>query len=468
MKQRCATWIGVLAGLAASAAPAHAESFSEARASARRDLDQAIERLAEVREEIREEKVPLARELTEQEALVREKRRELEAARRARDTRSVALESLREQLRFLRDETGYVGNLLGEYVRSFEQRLHLAELARYDAVLLEAKSAMEQPETADEARIQAQFELLRASLGRIRENLGGTGFTGEAVMPDGTVQAGGFALVGPLGYFAPESVTRPAGIVTRTEAVEPRVVALPQAGPAIRKLVESGAARVPVDPTLGSALAIERSRDSLVEHIGKGGLWIWPILAFALLAGAAAVYKFVHIWRIRVPDTREASELAGLVAAGKREEAIERASKTGGPAGELLRAACEKAGVQREVLDEILYERILEAQPRLESLLPFIAVTAAAAPLLGLLGTVTGMIHTFELINLFGTGDPRRLASGISEALVTTEFGLFVAIPALIAHALLARRVQGILAKLEKLGVAFVNAWETQRKGDAA
>jgi biopolymer transport protein ExbB len=104
-----------------------------------------------------------------------------------------------------------------------------------------------------------------------------------------------------------------------------------------------------------------------------------------------------------------------------------------------------------------------------ESLLPFIAVTAAASPLLGLLGTVTGMIHTFELINLFGTGDPRRLASGISEALITTEFGLFVAIPALLAHALLARRAQSILARMEKLGVAFVNAWEEHRgKGDAA
>ncbi|HBP56797.1 MAG TPA: flagellar motor protein MotA, partial [Verrucomicrobiales bacterium] len=72
----------------------------------------------------------------------------------------------------------------------------------------------------------------------------------------------------------------------------------------------------------------------------------------------------------------------------------------------------------------------------------------ATAPLLGLLGTVTGIIKTFKLMEIFGAGDPKPLISGISEALITTEMGLILAIPALIAHALLSRRVAGILAQM--------------------
>ena len=110
----------------------------------------------------------------------------------------------------------------------------------------------------------------------------------------------------------------------------------------------------------------------------------------------------------------------------------------------------------REV-EEALYEKFLEILPPLQRGLPLVAIASATAPLLGLLGTVTGMIHTFELINIFGTGDARSLASGISEALITTEFGLVVAIPALILHALLSRKVQGIRSTLELTSLAFVN-----------
>ena len=104
-----------------------------------------------------------------------------------------------------------------------------------------------------------------------------------------------------------------------------------------------------------------------------------------------------------------------------------------------------------------MYETILDTQPKLSRFLPVIAITAATAPLLGLLGTVTGMINTFNLITLFGTGDARVLSSGISEALVTTEFGLVVAIPALIIHALLSRKVKSILGDMEKYALIFSN-----------
>ena len=85
------------------------------------------------------------------------------------------------------------------------------------------------------------------------------------------------------------------------------------------------------------------------------------------------------------------------------------------------------------------------------------ALTAAAAPLLGLLGTVTGMIKTFTLITIFGTGDAKSLSSGISEALVTTELGLIVAIPSLILHGLLSRMAKQKIGDLEQISVSFIN-----------
>jgi biopolymer transport protein ExbB len=120
-------------------------------------------------------------------------------------------------------------------------------------------------------------------------------------------------------------------------------------------------------------------------------------------------------------------------------------------------AAVEHADESIELVEEVMYESMLSTQPRLERFLNVIAVTAATAPLLGLLGTVTGIIKTFKLMKVFGAGDPKPLISGISEALITTELGLVLAIPALVIHALLSRRVAAVLSRMEKLSVAFLN-----------
>ncbi len=108
----------------------------------------------------------------------------------------------------------------------------------------------------------------------------------------------------------------------------------------------------------------------------------------------------------------------------------------------LALVALQNREMDEEHLEARLYAVSLEIQAPLERYLGVLSVSAAAAPLLGLLGTVTGMIHTFRLITMFGTGDARLLSGGISEALVTTEAGLMVAIPALLVHAWCVRRVR--------------------------
>ena len=136
---------------------------------------------------------------------------------------------------------------------------------------------------------------------------------------------------------------------------------------------------------------------------------------------------------------------------------MKHASSIKGPVGQLMETAVLHCNEPKEHIEEALYEQMLNTKPALERWMPFVALSAATAPLLGLLGTVTGMINTFRLISVIGTGDPKMLSSGISEALVTTEFGLIVAIPSLLIHAFISRKAKGVLGSMEQTSVAFIN-----------
>jgi biopolymer transport protein ExbB len=139
------------------------------------------------------------------------------------------------------------------------------------------------------------------------------------------------------------------------------------------------------------------------------------------------------------------------------EEARQGVQRLSGPLKGMLADALEHVDEPRELIEEVMYEHILETRMKLQRGLPFIAVSASSAPLLGLLGTVTGIISTFRLITVFGSGDVKMLSAGISEALVTTEFGLIVAIPALLIHAFLNRRARGLVDRMEKTAVVVLN-----------
>jgi biopolymer transport protein ExbB len=128
-----------------------------------------------------------------------------------------------------------------------------------------------------------------------------------------------------------------------------------------------------------------------------------------------------------------------------------------GPVGRMLAAGAEHADQPRELVEELMFETVLSTRLRLNRWLPFIAITASSAPLLGLLGTVTGIMNTFTLMTVFGTGDVKTLSSGISEALITTEYGLYVAIPSLLLYSYLSRKAKSILDRMEKAAVAFAN-----------
>lgn len=433
---------------------AGAATFDQAASSIDQDLQEAVSELAAVREQIKEEKIPLAREMAALEESVREKRREAERIQRLRDNRTIDLSNLENNVKSRRDEIDYLHNLVSQYVDAFGARINLAENALYREKLDEAGSISADPDMTKGDKLLATLDFISEGIARTKRLSGGDRFEGRAVAPSGELIPGEFTLVGPLAFFSADDGQ--AGLSVRTNSTEPTMAIInPEATAAIASFDGSGP--LPLDSTLGDAFAIEETRETLWEHIQKGKIWIWPILTFAALALLVTIFKAFEVYTVKMPRPGTLHTILKLLDEGKKEEAEQYAKSIPGPAGKMLLDGVLHADESKELVEEVLYERMLELQPRLERLLPFLAVSAATAPLLGLLGTVTGMINTFKLITIFGTGDAAKLAGGISEALITTEFGLIVAIPSLVFHALLTRRASGVMANMERMAVAFVN-----------
>jgi biopolymer transport protein ExbB len=182
-----------------------------------------------------------------------------------------------------------------------------------------------------------------------------------------------------------------------------------------------------------------------------------PILGLAFAALAVAIFKWIQLSRLRSPTDAQIASIMNAVAEDDVDAASLAAAAIKGPAGEMLGAGIEHIDEPRDLVEEVMFEKVLSAKLTLEKFLPFVAITASASPLLGLLGTVTGIINTFKLITVFGSGDVKSLSGGISEALVTTMWGLIVAIPALLLHAFLSRKARGMIDQMEKCGISFMN-----------
>ncbi|HVS10056.1 MAG TPA: MotA/TolQ/ExbB proton channel family protein [Planctomycetota bacterium] len=440
--------------------PAPADgTFDAAAATARRQLEEAIAGLDALREQIAGEKIPLSRKLGELEAELARLRLEHQSTSRLLDGRTLDLTNLRSEIRSRQDEATYLSNLLSEYIRNFESRLHIAEIRRYEEPLQAAKLAAENSNLSEEEVFEAQVALLATSLERLHDAVGGTRFEGIAVDPGGVVEEGTFVLIGPAAIFRSADGQRVGTAEQRLGSLEPAQVAFanPEDSAAAAQLASGAAGSFPLDPTLGNAHKIEATQESFLEHVKKGGPVMVPIFALAGAALFVAIYKWARLAALRRPSRKQIAALLDAVALRDKAAARHKAAALEGPVGRMLAAGVEHLREPRELIEEVMYERVLTTRLALERGLPFIAVSAASAPLLGLLGTVTGIITTFKLITVFGSGDVKTLSGGISEALITTEFGLIVAIPSLLLHAFLSRKVRGIIGQMETAAVGFVN-----------
>lgn len=198
---------------------------------------------------------------------------------------------------------------------------------------------------------------------------------------------------------------------------------------------------VVVDPTRGAIMALLVQTPDLRERIQQGG-WIgYIILILGAIGLLIALIRFVTLLRLE----------RGV---GKQQKTKELNMKN--PLGRILSVYSDKIAQDVETLSLKLDEAILRETPRIERGLVTLAILAAVAPMLGLLGTVSGMIETFQSITLFGTGDPKLMSGGISQALVTTELGLAVAIPILLIHSALSSKSNRLIQILDEESAAIV------------
>lgn len=438
---------------AALACPLAAQDHSVA---ARAKLESSVKELADVRSRIARERIPLSTELRELENKVLELRRERERMQRLVDNQSVDLSTLANQVKAYDDESTYTANLLNDYLNRANASLTVGEVKRYGPQILAAMNQADAPGLTVREKINTQLGGVQIALDRTKANVGGNRFTVDAVLPGGRAVSGQYAQIGPLGYFAAD--TQNAGILVRGSSDTPSLIVFdPKASPAIHAFIQSGSGSLPVDTTLGRALAIATADVSLTEHFLKGGLWMWPIAFFGLLAVVISGFKMVDILSIKPLPDSTLKEVLDLVRQDKVPEALHLVGKIDGPAASMLKTGLQNAHLSKELFEEFLFETLLSVKPKLERGVTFITLSASVAPLLGLLGTVTGMIETFKLLTLFGTGDAKSLSSGISQALITTEYGLVVAIPSLILGAIVSRMVANRLAGLENLMITFAN-----------
>ncbi|MFY8350613.1 MotA/TolQ/ExbB proton channel family protein [Pseudoalteromonas sp. SSM20] len=202
----------------------------------------------------------------------------------------------------------------------------------------------------------------------------------------------------------------------------------------LAKLNSTGLGTVVFDPTLGNAAKLQNKQQGIVEHIKKGGVWALPILFFGALSLIVALIKAVQL--LKLPSVK--ADLTARLSSAKDLRGAE-----------LTLVEIAKNYPVSSQRDDQLVAFLMKYRYQVENYLGVVATSAAIAPLLGLLGTVSGMINTFMMMNTFGTGDAATVSGGISEALVTTELGLIVAIPSLILSALLSRKAKSHNAKLE-------------------
>ena len=273
------------------------------------------------------------------------------------------------------------------------------------------------------------------------------------------------ALIGPVAMFAGSSDGTAGLLQQELNRADPTVIQVDKTlDERSRALVTTGTGDLALDPTLGNAFKLAALKENLYEKLAHGGPVMIPLLGLGVAAVLVGFFKWFQFSRIRLATEADLQKVLRHLEKGERENALAHARKITGPAGDLLATAVEHADEKKEYIEELVYEKMLGARTRLERGISFLALTATTGPLLGLLGTVTGMIATFKLISSFGSGDPKMLASGISEALIATATGMGVAPPALLLHAFVSRKAKGIIGSMEQTAVGFINGVPDEEK----
>ena len=272
---------------------------------------------------------------------------------RSVDNQSVDLASLESQVKAYDDEAGYVANLLNDYLNRVNASLAVGETAKYGPTVVGILNQADAEGLTTREKIAAQLTGVDLALSRVEANIGGARIPGEAVLPGGKVVSGTVLELGPIGYFAADAAN--AGLLTRGSSDTPSLIVFdPAAAGAIDAFVKTGSGSVPLDPTLGRALAIATTKETFIEHFLKGGIWMWPIAFFGLIAVGITAFKLLDILSLKLMPAERINEINTLIRQDKLPEALHIAGQHEGPAAEMISTGLKNIHLPRELLDEFL------------------------------------------------------------------------------------------------------------------
>ncbi len=196
----------------------------------------------------------------------------------------------------------------------------------------------------------------------------------------------------------------------------------------------------------------------MIEMLLKGGLLIWPILFCSVIAFAIFLEKLYSLQRSKVVPDELFSRILELVNEEKYSEAKVLCEARPTAMGKICLAGISHKGKSRDVIKAVFEEVGKQEGRKLFMMTGVIGTIASISPLLGLLGTVVGMIKVFQVISIEGVGNAASLSGGISEALLTTAAGLLVAIPTLIMYRFIKSKIGAIISELEEKSVLLLDA----------
>lgn len=383
------------------------------------------------------------------------------ATRQAEEARSVALErkfneqkilvdqkkaQLNERLGSMRELFGHLTATAGDLRATLENSIVSAQFPNrgdfLDSLIEKMNGSTKLPDIEEIERLWFEIQREMVETGRVVK------FNGTVIKPNGEQTEQEIVRVGVYNLVSYGKYLTFDGAKILELARQP---AQYSAGAQALQNATSGTVDFGVDPTGpagGQLLTALIDTPTFLERVDQGGGVGYVIVVVGIFG------VLLGLWRILV-----------LFAVSGKVKAQLKSSKpnSNNPLGRVLKVAEENAKVDTETLELKLEEAVLKERPSIESGLSILKIIAAVAPLLGLLGTVTGMIQTFQAITIFGAGDPKNMAGGISAALVTTVQGLVVAIPVVLMHTLVNGRAKAVTQILDEQTTGIIAA-NSERK----
>lgn len=413
----------------------HSASVSEVEKSIKNNIVATQKKLNKKEKIISKERSSYASKIHKQQLILEKLRKETAVARRLVDEQTLGLSDLEKRVTEWRNQSIYQKQLISSYAG--ESGLSLEEMK----------------EVSED--FGAGLHFLRKAIDAIEPRLYPVWKESKIVLNNGELRSAKSLQVGPVNWYLDEK-TNSAGLLDINDNGIAKAVYTfgGKNTRALKSLYSTGKGDIAFDPTMGRLIQVNSQSDSVATHLAKGGIWAYPILFFALLALCIAVFKAIQLFQLPKIQAMFATRLEMLVKTDKlniKDEIQKMYQSSEGHQKQLIGIAIDTK--DPNVRDDLLVAFLMESKEKLERFIGVISITAAIAPLLGLLGTVTGMIETFKMMTVFGGGDPAVVSGGISEALVTTELGLIVAIPAIVLSALLSKKIKSYHHDLETMAI---------------